>query len=469
MNRILLLLPLALLFFFSGNLMAQRTCAAEEVLHQEMQQFPELRSIRDAIEQQTRDFIEHGGAHDRVVVTIPVVVHVVYYNGTQNISDAAILSQIDVLNADFRRLNADAANTPSAFQSVAADCEVNFCMATQDPSGAATTGIERRQTTVNGFSTNNAVKYYAQGGLNAWTSSKYLNLWVCNLSGGLLGYAQFPGGAAATDGVVCDYAYFGTIGSTPPFQLGRTATHEVGHWLNCYHIWGDDGTSCSGTDQVADTPNQADENYGCPSFPTISCSNGPNGDMFMNYMDYTDDGCMNLFTTGQKARMQALFAPGGARYSLLSSPGCQPPSGGGSCGTPSGLSAGSITQNSAALSWGTVSGATSYNLQWKVSTAGTWTTVTGLSSAAYSLSGLSANTTYNFQVQAVCGGTSGSYSGAASFNTLSSSSCSDAYESNNSRSTAKVIPVNTDISAQIATASDLDWYRFSEYFRLPET
>ncbi|MCB0535749.1 MAG: zinc metalloprotease, partial [Saprospiraceae bacterium] len=206
----------------------------------------------------------------------------------------------------------------------------------------ATNGIVRKSTTVNGFSTNDNVKFNSSGGSNIWDRNKYLNIWVCNLSGGLLGYAQFPGGPASTDGVVCDYAYFGTINSTPPFHLGRTATHEVGHWLNCYHIWGDDGSSCSGSDLVSDTPNQADENYGCPSFPTISCSNGPNGDMFMNYMDYTDDACMNVFTTGQKSRMQSLFSPGGARNALLSSPGCEP-GGGGGCDTPGGLSASSIT------------------------------------------------------------------------------------------------------------------------------
>jgi len=428
-----------------------------------------MQQVRDQIEQQTRDFIQNGGStQNRVVVTIPVVVNVVWNTTAENISDAQIQSQLDVLNADFRRLNADASNTPAAFQGISADCEVNFCLATQDPTGAATTGIRRRQTTVTAFGTNDAVKYTAQGGLDIWDRNKYLNIWVCDISGGILGYAQFPGGPAATDGVVIDYQYFGTTGTaTAPFNLGRTGTHEVGHWLNMYHIWGDDGTSCTGSDQVSDTPNQADENYGCPTFPQVSCSNGPNGDMFMNYMDYTDDACMNAFTTGQKNRAQALFVTGGARASLLTSPGCQPPSGGGGCAVASGLNATGITQTAATLSWGAVSGATAYNLQWKLSSSSTWTTVSNLTGTSYSLTGLTANTTYNYQVQTVCGATSSSYSAASSFTTQSSSSCTDQYETNNTRNTAKVIPVNTNINMQIATSTDVDWLRFSNTSSTP--
>ncbi len=463
MIRKALLLVYSLLLLVGSLSAQQRTCAANELLAKQLSEDPFMQQRMQDIERHTEDFIQSGGVQDRVVVTIPVVVHVVYYNSTQNISDAQIQSQLTVLNADFRLLNADAANIPSVFQGVAADCEINFCLATQDPNGNATTGIQRRQTTVNGFSyTNDGVKFFSSGGLDAWDRDKYLNLWVCNISGGILGYAQFPGGPANTDGVVCDYAYFGTIGTaTAPFNKGRTATHEVGHWLNCYHIWGDDGTSCNGTDNVSDTPNQADENYGCPSFPQVSCSNGPNGDMFMNYMDYTDDACMFMFTNGQKSRMQSLFGGGGSRAALLTSPGCQPPGGGGSCGTPSGLSATNITQTSATVNWGTVSGATSYNLQWKLSTSGTWTTVTGITTTSRGLTGLTAGSTYNYQVQAVCSGTSGNYSSAASFTTQSAGGCSDAYESNNTRNTAKVIPVNQNVTAQIATSSDVDWNRFS--------
>ena len=453
-----ILLPAAALILLAFNASAQkRTCAAEEVLARQLLENPELRQEIQNIEEHTLQFAQTS--HDRTVVTIPVVIHLVYYNSTQNLSDAQLLSQIDILNADFRRTNADAGNTPSAFQGVAADCEVNFCMATQDPSGNATNGIERRNTTVNGFSTNDNVKRYANGGLDVWDRNKYLNLWVCNLTGGLLGYAQFPGGPASTDGVVCDYAYFGNINATPPFDKGRTATHEVGHWLNCYHIWGDDGTSCTGTDSVSDTPNQADENYGCPAFPTISCSNGPNGDMFMNYMDYTDDGCMNLFTSGQKTRMQSLFSTGGARVSLTTSPGCQPPSGG-SCNAPSGLSATNITQTSATLNWGAVSGAVTYTVDWKKTSDASWTTVTGITGTTYNLNGLVAGTQYDFRVKTECADGSSSYSSTSQF-TTTSGNCSDQYEPNNTNATAKSITVNTAFTAQIATATDKDYYKFA--------
>ncbi len=457
---------LAAFMLLAGRVQAQqvRICGANEVLLRQLQEDPALRQRLDEIEAHTNQFIQSGGLQDRVVVTIPVVVHVVWNTTAQNVSEAQIQSQLDVLNADFRKLNADVANTPAAFAGLAADCELNFCLAARTPSGAATTGIERKQTSVTSFSTNDNVKYASTGGLDAWDATKYLNIWVCNLSGGVLGYAQFPGGPAATDGVVITYTGFGTNGTaTAPFNLGRTGTHEVGHWVNLYHIWGDDGTSCTGSDQCADTPNQADENYGCPAFPAVSCSNGPNGDMFMNYMDYTDDACMFMFTTGQKARMQALFNSGGSRAGLTTSLGCVPPSGGGSCGTTASLSATNITQTSATVNWGAVSGATSYNLQWKASTSGTFITVSGLTGTAYNLSGLTASTTYNYQVQAVCSGVSGSYSAAASFTTQASGGggCADQYETNNTNATAKVIPVNTAFTAQIATSTDKDYYKFS--------
>ncbi len=439
---------------------AQRNCGAEELLHQQMDNDPIFREARELIERQIQEYILSGGVHDRVQVTIPVVVHVLWQTTAQNVSQAQIQSQIDVLNADFRKLNADIASVPSVFQGLTADMEINFCLATQDNGGAATTGVERRSTTNTSWAyTNNNMKFFANGGLDAWNRDKYLNIWVCNLSGGILGFATFPGEAANVDGVVITTTAFGTNGTAAaPFNKGRTGTHEVGHWLNLYHIWGDDGTSCTGTDQVGDTPNQADEHYGCPTFPQVSCSNGPNGDMFMNYMDYTDDACMYMFSTGQKTRSQALFASGGARFALLSSPGCQPPTT--NCGTPSGLAASSITQTSATLAWGAVSGATSYNLQWKLGSSSTWTTVSGLTATSYALSGLTASTAYNYQVQAVCPAGSGSYSSAASF-TTAGTSCTDNYETNETRNNAKAITVGTAITAKIGTSTDKDYFKFS--------
>lgn len=434
-----------------------RNCATMEYLQQMLLEDPEMIQRMEAIERHTEGFIHSKEAGGRSVITIPVVFHIVYYNSTQNVSDAQIMSQLDVLNEDFRKLNADASNIPGPFQGVSADCEINFCLATQDPDGNATTGIQRRQTSVNGFSTNNAVKYFSQGGLNAWDRDRYLNIWVCRLTNGILGYAQFPGGAAATDGVVINFEAFGTIGTAKaPFNKGRTTTHEVGHWLNLRHIWGD--ATC-GNDFVGDTPVHNAPNYGCPAYPHYStCQDNPL-EMTMNYMDYTDDACMYMFSAGQKTRMRAVLLSGGARNSLLTSPGCDPPGGGG-CNTPSGLNTANITTTSANLSWGAVGNATSYNVQWKTAAGNTWTTTGNLSGTSYSLTGLTANTTYNYRVRANCSGSSSAYSATASFTTLAAN-CADAYENNNTRSKAKVIPVNQAFNAQIASSSDVDWYRFS--------
>jgi len=271
----------------------------------------------------------------QAVITIPVVVHVVYNTTAENITDNQVLSQIQVLNEDYSLTNPDASSIPSAFNSVKANCEIQYCMATVDPNGNPTNGIRRVSTSTTTFSTNDAVKFTAQGGDNAWPTTQYLNLWVCDLSGGLLGYGEFPtANATNTFGLVMDYQCFGSnytsYGSgftfTNGFDRGRTATHEIGHCFNLRHIWGDDGSACTGSDLCADTPNQADENYGCPTFPSnASCSNG--GDMSMNYMDYTNDACMYMFTLNQKARMLAVL--NSAPYNALqNSAACQSSSSG---------------------------------------------------------------------------------------------------------------------------------------------
>jgi len=302
--------------------------------------------------------------------------------------------------------------------------DIQFCLASRDPNGNPTTGIQRRQTTATSFSTNNSVKYFAQGGLDAWPSGSYLNIWVCNLSNSVLGYAQFPGGSSSTDGVVLLWSSVGSVlnPSGGAFGLGRTATHEVGHWLNLRHIWGD--ATC-GSDLVTDTPTHNTANYGCPTYPHLSTCTGTPVEMTMNFMDYTDDACMYMFSNGQAVRSQALFAAGGARVSLLNSLGCVPPTTSG-CGTPTNLAASSITTTSATINWSSVSGATSYNFRYKLST-----------------------TTGNFSTQ-------------LNFTTLSTAtSCTDNYESNNSLNQAKTIPVNTTITARISTSTDKDYFKFT--------
>lgn len=237
---------------------------------------------------------------------IPVVVHVVWKTAAQNISQAQIDSQIEVLNQDFRKSNVDVSDVPAPFAPLTGDARIQFELATSDPEGNPTDGVTRHETNRSGFSSDDAVKSSATGGTDAWPADEYLNIWVCQLTGGLLGYAQFPGGPALTDGIVVTYTGFGNTGTAAtPFDKGRTTTHEVGHWLNLRHIWGDDGTGCSGSDFVADTPNQGGPNVGKPTFPSVSCANGPSGDMFMNYMDYVDDDTMVMFTEGQISRMQA--------------------------------------------------------------------------------------------------------------------------------------------------------------------
>ena len=436
---------------------AQRNCGSMDYLQQQIAADPDRAAQLEQVDAFTAQWIHDHGAEERAVVTIPVVFHVVYANSAQNISDAKIQAQVAQLNADFARLNSDAGNTPSAFAALGANTEVQFCLAQRDPSGNATSGIVRRSTTTASFSDNDGVKFTSSGGSNAWPAGSYLNFWSANLSGGLLGYAQFPGGGASTDGVVCLYSSIGSIaspGTASPYNLGRTATHEVGHWLNLRHIWGD--ANC-GSDLVSDTPTQQTDNGGCPSFPRVTCSNGPNGDMFMNYMDYTDDACMNLFTLGQKTRMQALFGTGGSRVSLASSLGCTPPTGG-SCAVPSGLASSSITTTTASVSWGAASGAVSYNLQYKTAAASTWTTVS-TATTSYGLTGLVSATTYNFQVQNVCASSSSAYSAASSFTTLTSGGCADALEPNNSTAAPASVTLPAAINALIASGTDADYYR----------
>ena len=309
-------LPLAILslaLILSVSLSAQRNCGTMDVLESQLEEDPKMEMKMEQIEAHFMNIENSGVREVNGVVNIPVVVHVIYNNSTENISDAQVLSQIDVLNEDFRRTNSDADDTWSQ----ATDSEIEFCMATSDPFGNATTGIVRTSTSVSAFGTNDQMKFSSSGGADAWPTSDYLNIWVCDISGGILGYAQFPGGAASTDGIVIDYQYFGTVGTaSAPFDLGRTATHEVGHWLNLRHIWGDG--SCSVDDFVSDTPTSNAANYGCD----VGSSACGSVDMVQNYMDYSDDACMNLYTVGQRNRMRALFESGGYRSSLLNSSAC---------------------------------------------------------------------------------------------------------------------------------------------------
>ncbi|MFD0664244.1 M43 family zinc metalloprotease [Thermocatellispora tengchongensis] len=242
-------------------------CGTMPVHHQLIAGLPEYSIARAAIENTAFQRRTARAPRRADVVTIPVVVHVVYASEEENVSREQIDSQIAVLNQDFRKANPDAAKVPSVWRDLADDARIEFRLADTDPSGAATDGIVRRRTTRSSFGDDEAVKFDDRGGSSAWPADRYLNLWVCRLEP-WLGYAQFPGGPAETDGVVIGHTAFGTTGTAAePYNLGRTATHEVGHWLNLRHIWGDDGDGCSGDDFVADTPNQGGPNFGAPAFP----------------------------------------------------------------------------------------------------------------------------------------------------------------------------------------------------------
>jgi hypothetical protein len=283
----------------------ERNCASQDVLEEQLKADASLRDRMNAIENFTKQFEANPSAYRLVngMIEIPVVVNVLYRTAAQNISQAQIQSQIDVLNEDFAGTNADH-NLTSTYNTVkAGDVGVRFVL----------DQVVRRSTSRTSWGTNDAMKRSSQGIAPTSPTTK-LNLWVCNLSGGILGYAQFPGGSSSTDGVVVDDNAFGRTGTaTAPFHKGRTATHEVGHWMNLRHIWGD--ATC-GNDQVGDTPLHNTANYGCPAAGHRSTCSGQPVEMTMNYMDYTDDACMYMFSVGQRTRMLAVFASGGPRNSF---------------------------------------------------------------------------------------------------------------------------------------------------------
>ena len=308
---------LLLLFFSFSVVFGQERCGSAEKLLNQLENNSKQFNYHKQIEEKIQKWSQEKRAGS--IINIPVVFHVVYKNISENISDDQIMSQLDILNDDFRRQNIDQINTPLDFASIAADTEINFCLAQRTPTNDTTSGITRTETSVSSFSLfDNRIFYDTLGGKNIWNSDLYLNIYICDLSS-VLGFAAFPSSNPDIDGVVIDFENFGNTGTaTPPYHKGRTCTHEVGHWLNLIHIWGD---MICGDDFVNDTPEQEDANYGCPAHPSPTCTN--NGDMFQNYMDYSNDACMNMFTVGQKSRMQATLAT--TRTEIESSKACLMP------------------------------------------------------------------------------------------------------------------------------------------------
>ncbi len=292
----------------------ERNCGTMHVLQEQLNADPTLAARMEEMETKLQARIaetEQGGAQVMGATGyIPLVVHVIYNSAipAQNISDAQIASQVSVLNKDYSSTNPDFAGVPAEFQPYAANGGTGISFQLVATTRKASTRVD--------WGTNDDMKKSSTGGVDAWDPSQYLNMWICNIGGGILGYAQFPGtGTPATDGVVfspgyCGSSDYGSFFLDPPFDKGRTATHEIGHYLNLRHIWGDGRCAA---DYVTDTPKSAASNYGCPA-PLKSCSsNADTGapvaswtrDQTMNYMDYTDDACMYMFSAGQRTRMNA--------------------------------------------------------------------------------------------------------------------------------------------------------------------
>lgn len=308
-------------------------CFSDEMHELHQQANPQMESIDDFefwMEEKLKTYVKDN-QNNKASRKIPVVVHVLYGNSTQNISLAQIQSQIAVLNKDFSATNTDISNVPSVFQSVVADCDIEFCLAQVDPNNQPTNGVNRVNVGTTSLTTSQIDNTWKPQTI--WDPTKYFNIWVANIQGNILGYAQFPNssglgglntnnGTANTDGVVILYNAFGTTGAvSAPYNKGRTATHEIGHWLGLRHIWGDN--NC-GNDFCSDTPPAQTSNYSCPTHPHKlgTCSGNTTGEMFMNYMDYVNDACMYMFTANQKARMDVVLQNSPRRSSLLTSNVC---------------------------------------------------------------------------------------------------------------------------------------------------
>ena len=287
-----------------------RGCASDYMLEYQLKQDPTLAKRMADIEAHTKETISLGRIVNGVI-EIPVVFNVLYRTTADNISLSQIQSQIDVLNQDFNGTNPDF-NTPNnPYSSVRANVGIRFVLDQV---------IRKSSTKTVWYSEDGYMKIVSQGGIAATTPTTKLNVWVVNNlrrkldNSQLLGYAQFPGGASATDGYVCGNYCTGTNGTAAaPYNLGRTATHEIGHWMNLRHIWGD--ATC-GSDSVSDTPVHNAPNFGVPAVGHKSTCSGTPLEMYMNYMDYTDDRGMYMFSNGQKTRMTAVFAVGGSRASF---------------------------------------------------------------------------------------------------------------------------------------------------------
>ena len=283
---------------------AEKQCFTVEVLEEKLSKNPSLKGNMEAVENFTNDYlskVKKGEIAGRLVngkIQIPVVFHVIYRQSSENVPLSVLQDQIAALNEDFNLQNPNRGAMPAEFAGVEANVNIDFTIENV---------IRVQNKKKRRWSPDDSMKFTSRGGSDVVNPQEFLNIWIVNYmpyqTGQILGYAQFPGGDWATDGVVLAYRFVG--------RNQRTATHEVGHWMNLRHIWGDGG--CGASDFVADTPDADGPSRGCPSYPTVECGSA---NMTMNFMDYSDDNCMYMFTQGQKARMDAVFAPGGFRATM---------------------------------------------------------------------------------------------------------------------------------------------------------
>lgn len=310
---------ITLLFFIvlAGKIFCQQStnCITDEIFEQQIKNNPEYKLNHDNLEKETEAYIKQHLQNKTAAgppLILPIVFHVIHTGGGGNISDAQIIDQVNILNKEFIRMQADTINTPAAFLPLVGKLNVEFRLPTIDPSGNCTNGINRI------YSNLAQCSYYWDDvkALSYWPNNKYINIWLIETMhypgnpscvGG--GYSSFPGGPNNLDGIVMRSDLIGSIGTASTTSWGnwegRYLIHELGHWFNLIHIWGN--MTC-GTDLVSDTPPAVTSNSGCPLFPrnpNNSCGANSNGEMFTDYMDYSSGYCLNMFSAGQALRMDA--------------------------------------------------------------------------------------------------------------------------------------------------------------------
>lgn len=278
---------------------------------------PQIRIKRDHIETYIQKAVKKGVEVDNAI--IPVVFHILYNNADQRIETSEIMTQLDALNRDFgghAKMIEHQGLTETGYQSRKSSVDIEFCLATANPDGLPVDGIQYYEVGITGWQPNNDMKLPGKGGIQAWDTDKYLNIWVAALNGKISGYSQMPGGSPLTDGIVIDYRF---LGSGKPgfseYNQGRTLTHLTGNYLGLFSLWGND--HCE-DDKVSDTPVHNAPNMGCPKYKHVSTCDGKTIEMTMNFMDNSDDECLCMFTAGQRARIHAVLSEEGPRSNLLS-------------------------------------------------------------------------------------------------------------------------------------------------------